>query len=740
MMKIHLKKLALFLISAAGLASIAVLACGGGNWDPWEGSMFTPQIIDETEFVPFFRATGTSFYDGYDDGSAELLKKENGKDWLTYLGDKTTSEKVNYWLYEASLNQIDTMIFDIKSKPSHLTERSKENSLKSIDREKATTFLYYLGYARRNETFAALEINSWGETSVPNVGKDVFIEKQIAGGINFLSKAKDAFMKERNAYQLLRSYFFAHDYEKVISTYEVNEKYFVSTNNLKWRALSYKAGAYYRQKKYAEANYLFSKIYEGFDPLKKSAYLCFHPQQQADWVACLGMAKTIREKEVLWHLLGLYSAELTAMKEIIKLNPKSEFVDVLLTRAVNLEEEKFEGTLKMDGNETSSLPKNLNKELVNFVNEMSATTTSSKPEIWHLSAAYLNYLNRNHEVGDKQLKRAESYIGKSSLVKAQFHLISLVGKMGRIKDNNANVEKDLLLDLEALFDTPHPGSFRADYAKMWMREVLAKLADKSGEHLKAELICPEKSKLALTKVEEIDRMIAYYDKKDKSGYENLFFKKSSLSKQDYIDLKAIRYAQNDKLEEALRIFKAQVAENIELAGNPFTIHIRDCHECDHAAVQKTHYNRITFIEKLIEMRNTATAKPAEAAQNYFLMANGFYNMTHFGNARLFYANNLVDGNFYYYDETALPEKQGDIALKYYLLAKKSSTDKEFKAKCTFMAAKCELNAYFYNRLGEAKEDFKSGVYFASLKSEYSDTKYYREVIKECGYFRTYLNK
>jgi hypothetical protein len=144
------------------------------------------------------------------------------------------------------------------------------------------------------------------------------------------------------------------------------------------------------------------------------------------------------------------------------------------------------------------------------------------------------------------------------------------------------------------------------------------------------------------------------------------------------------------------------------------------------------------MEKMIEMKNIAKANPRESAQNYFLVANGFYNMTHFGNARLFYAMNRVNDSFYYYDITSIPGNKGDIALNYYLLALKNSTDKEFRAKCTFMAAKCELNTYYYSRPETAPEDFRSGIYFASLQKDFSDTKYYKEVIKECGYFRTYL--
>jgi hypothetical protein len=147
-----------------------------------------------------------------------------------------------------------------------------------------------------------------------------------------------------------------------------------------------------------------------------------------------------------------------------------------------------------------------------------------------------------------------------------------------------------------------------------------------------------------------------------------------------------------------------------------------------------------FIEKMIEMKRIAIQKPNEAAQNYFLMANGFYNITYFGNS-----GDYLSGSIYgsFYNCTApvdSPVYTEDMALKYYLLAREKSSDPEFKAKCTFMAAKCEQNHFFAARPENYAGDFRAGDYFAELKKNYSKTKYYSEVIRECGYFRTYLSK
>jgi hypothetical protein len=59
----------------------------------------------------------------------------------------------------------------------------------------------------------------------------------------------------------------------------------------------------------------------------------------------------------------------------------------------------------------------------------------------------------------------------------------------------------------------------------------------------------------------------------------------------------------------------------------------------------------------------------------------------------------------------------------------------------FMLAKCEQNEWYLTKAYKNyKGDFKAGSNFVSLKANYAQTKYYQEIIKECGYFRTYLAK
>ncbi len=736
MKKKPLKKFWLLLISGITLTTLTVLACGGGDWYNDEGSMFTPQIINHKEDTPFFRTLETPFYDGYDDAGTEVFVKTNGTEWITFLGSSVSEDAIRYWLYEASVNQVDSMIFDIKGKTANLTAKSKLYTLKTVSSPaKATSFLYYLGFAKRNENFAVVKNDySWNDKAakVPEAS----IVKQIAGGLIFYTKVTEPFLKERYAFQLIRLYFFNKEYDKAISFFNENTSTFKVSNSMKWRALGYKAASLYKQQKFIESNYIYSIIYDQYEPLKKSAYLSFHPFKTTEWEQCLAVAKTNREKEILWQLYGLYNDDIVAMKEILKLNPGSELADLLLVRAVNIEEGMM--TAENYDSEKADQKHIVDQKLLGFLNGMSGNTASLNPVIWHLSAAYLNYLNEDYALGDQQMKRAEKYKNDQVINKAEYHLINALGKVRRMNSISEKQEAELLPDLKVLLseETSNIPNFRSINAREWIRKALADFYNKKGEIEKTELIYPGTNPYQFNEIENIKKMIAYYEKTNVSAFEKLFFDHASLSKSNYSELLAIRYAQQDKLNESLTIFKTISDGGTTLYGNPFTIHIKDCHDCDHEAVQKTKYTKWSFIEKMVEMKQIALTKPAEAAQNYFLVANGFYNMTYFGNARLFY-DNRVDNSIYWYQHKSLPEENTDLALKYYLLALKSATDKEFKAKCTFMAAKCEQNEFFMNTPKGYVGDFKSGIYFASLKKEYSTTKYYSEIIRECGYFNTY---
>jgi hypothetical protein len=152
----------------------------------------------------------------------------------------------------------------------------------------------------------------------------------------------------------------------------------------------------------------------------------------------------------------------------------------------------------------------------------------------------------------------------------------------------------------------------------------------------------------------------------------------------------------------------------------------------------------------------SVAKGDEVYVNSILLGNAFYNITHFGNARLFHETNI---NGYGYSPYDFRDKSRNMitdcsqAKMYYQKALVAAKNNEQKAKCYYMIAKCERNEFYNNQYDATKDswenhsavarsevNFLAWNGFKTLKDDYSKTKYYQEVINECGYFRTYMSK
>jgi hypothetical protein len=142
-------------------------------------------------------------------------------------------------------------------------------------------------------------------------------------------------------------------------------------------------------------------------------------------------------------------------------------------------------------------------------------------------------------------------------------------------------------------------------------------------------------------------------------------------------------------------------------------------------------------------------KGEEVYTNALLLANAHYNITHFGNARFFYESKItgegVSSPFYIDSVFRYTFTSMRMAAKYYSLALQNAANDEQKAKCQYMLAKCQRNQWYNDNIYSDKEkmysesdmvNLNSLVGFSTLK-QYANTQYYKEILKECGYFRSY---
>jgi hypothetical protein len=183
-------------------------------------------------------------------------------------------------------------------------------------------------------------------------------------------------------------------------------------------------------------------------------------------------------------------------------------------------------------------------------------------------------------------------------------------------------------------------------------------------------------------------------------------------------------------------------------GNPFISQLRD-YPKTFSLPGSPAYDKPTFAQKMLSLQTQAISDPKNAAPIYFQMATGLYNASHYGNAHylISYDWSAYDygrPNRYSYDNDYVKTKTAE---QYYLKARALSNDAEFKAKCTFMAAKCsEKQIIAPNDVGWSGRDagdydkaVRHNTYFAELKKIYTKTAYYKLAVNECSYLRDFLS-
>jgi hypothetical protein len=245
--------------------------------------------------------------------------------------------------------------------------------------------------------------------------------------------------------------------------------------------------------------------------------------------------------------------------------------------------------------------------------------------------------------------------------------------------------------------------------------------------------------------QEIDRVLKFIEDAPSSKFHTFLATKSFYyTSEDLHEIKAINYFYLNKIDNAIQeLGLSPSGANLELNADPFMIHIWDCHDCDFQAPH-TKYTKLSFLEKMKDLQNKVnTLKGEQAAQANFELANGFYNATWYGNARSFFETKFSNFNKTY--EKVDLNKSGifnmQLVSAHYQKALELSGDKEFKAKMTYMLAKAERNDIYSKGMSSeesSESDIPKLLFFRTLKDEYSDTQYYQEVIKECGYFKKYL--
>lgn len=755
MRKLFLNKLflvsSLFLLFAYGV----VYACGGGEWfEDWYygyNSNFTPEAFVDKSYSPLF-LSGEVFYGiGFDDQHNSRFNTEITADWEGYLKGNMNAETVRYFLIGKSVTEVEELnnYYYFKKENSSSQKWGQVINLKN---KKVKDFLGFLYLAKHVETTSVTE-EYWGYDPVE---AKVFSDWEIISGIEKAYEiSSDDFMKNRYWFQLMKAYFYSDDKQKGIDFFEKTGAK-VPKNTLYYRALGYSAGIQYRKNNFAVSNYLYSQVFDKCPPMRVVAAYCFHPQEEADWNQSLAMAKTNQEKAALWAIHGYYKDGANAIAKIFEFDPSSKHLNYLLTRLINGQENKINSNYKdksVAENKKMQLAK-MDKSVLALINKIAASSATDEPYLWSIALGYLQTLNGEYTKADRTFDAVAPKLPKTELASNQLRLLRFVNNLNKISVINTASEKAILKDLNWLYNElpkKNIASFRYYNATSWSKLYLAALYKAQKNNVMKELFVS--SNVFYDTDKNLQVMKNFLSKSNKTEMEVIAGSIYSLKLKDINAFQATKATFANKIPEAIAFMqKTDSLQYHKFLGNPFNGNIKDCHDCEHAAYQKRKFTQIDFLKLIKEMQDKI-AQNEDVYNNSLLVGNAFYNITHFGNARIFHEGAITGfGSSPNYFRDPIKKMIIDCSLPkmYYQKAFEAAATKEQKAKCIYLLTKCERNEfyntnfYFKNKswwdIYEAKVNFLAWNGFKTLEKEYSDTRYYQEVIAECGYFNTYINR
>lgn len=761
------KQLIVFSSLAIFCSTIYVYGCADGWWGKDYQSMFSPEAFVDKSYTPFFYDNENLFYGNeYLYSYVSKYNDDVVEDWAQYIGNSEDKKAIAYYLLNDSAAQYIEDILSNKPLKGAKYSLNKKNP-------KTKEFLEFLQIAKKVEQYSTNTYDEWDYSNKVLDKANANIISSIEDHYN-KDKKRSKFFKNRVWFQLMKAKFYSENVDDAISFFEATSAD-QPKNILYYRALGYVAGANYQKRNFDKSNILFAEIFNYFPRLRHQALYNFHPVDKEAFQNQVNAASSKEIKTALWAINGYYGDEFEAMQEIYKLDPKSEHINFLLTRWVNIQEEAIniyrEKAITIPANYQQEVAKAINQSQFDWVREVtSKPELLHNPELWYLATGYLNVFQGNYKEAENDFAQASKLNSTDNkLVENQIRLLNLINSVSQVKEISPKIEAKLGDDLTWLFtDTSldQDDLFRSGYAKTWITKYLSAVYKNTKNPLMAEVLYADKT--FFDDEGNGNAMEELFLKKNKTAWEELFVSLYPYNISDIYECRAINLYYAGKLDEAIAMFQKikpiplktynhktdkyeiQMVDykDNELYGNPFNGKIEDCNDCDHQAKQTVKYSSLSMLQRMKEMK-TNIGKGKDVYNNALLIGNAYYNTSYFGNARSFYYNPIFGESGSNYISKDNQSKLYDLkqAKKYYEIALKSARDREQRAKITYMLAKVERNNFYYDRYF-SQEDYwgydpekimvKKWDGFNSLKTNYSDTKYYQEVINECGYFRTYL--
>lgn len=805
MLRNNWKKYTLLLISTAVLlcAEKLVQACADEG-DPYDyyPSFFSNKVVNENAYMPFYYTGMTLYYDEwYEPDTSYPIPDANISEWKAFTGNAASVADLDSFIYRYPYNDLSNLYYNLeKSKPLQIPAAMQQNSFtRWFQNGKDLEALGYLMYAKQCEPYA-VENYEWNapERDTAKMGR---LERN---GMKLYAVAKNDFFRWRYAWQVLRMSFYRNDDPKhTLALYEqtVGDK---TADNLMYpRCLAIKAGALYRMGRKTEAAYLYSLVFDRSDDQKRKVYISYDWSADSSYADVLKYCKNNHEKAVVYVMEGLheYYNGLPLLEKAYAADPNVKGMDVIMTREINKLEERYlqrrlvkERNMKADwnsygwgdyvpeGTDIDSLDRSygtLAEKLSAFAQKLAKEGKNKRPAFWWLSAAYLAYMHDDIAGCNSFLSKAEK-AGMNDREHDLHDIIHILYTVKSSRELTPKTEAKLLPELQWLdgraaknkaFEKPYRDLVTTVLVTPYLKQkdtvraiyVLARTYRNKygGFDVSNDFLDQPGSLLTALNSAKLQEVKAFYQKKNKTGYEQWLTQGSAYDMSTLYELEGTMYLREYQFEKAAGVLKNVDAAELDYITltDAFIPRIKDQLEYEERDSAKM-YNKLSFAQKMAALKQKATADPKDA-QSAFDYATGLYSMSYYGKDHNFYTyyRGTTDGNAYYEtnERKAMPDYAREFygvytAEKYFMQAFNNTGDAEMKAKCLWMAAKCwqkrcpsgeRKEPSYYPSQDELDDYYRYSLtspYYKQLKEGFRNTRYFDKVQSSCSYLRDYLKK
>jgi len=745
--------------------------CGGGDWN-YKYSYYA--IVDQRELVdpqyyPLLYCPESALCSVPVDS-----KSANINAWKQYLGVNFSYEEIEQLVYKYDKEWYDSV-----------KKGSVESTLsRKLTNSKLTYFIDYMILAKNAEssTSDSYTGNGWyqGETGKTVDKAGILNRAQI-----MIKDAPDDFMKHRLGFQIVRAAHYLNQNQLAISMFET---YFKdsATDYMTYRAQEQAAGASFNLMNYNEAIAGFTSAF--FNMPDRRYNNAINLKYTYDHALKLNDPNALDSSDSYYFFRSFIgkSSDVNTILDLAQNDVNSPYLTLMLARQIDQTQARifaiderldiYGGREDNDDGLDSALvqlslnPQFENKELVILLLSLRAIESQdydaalqflkevSKNEIYAEDVERLSFIINTKQI-DNIDPRAINHLYEKlesrpvlnqhpAVVAAFFNTVARL-----YKDNDDPISAALI----SVNYSPLSNNFDWNYQK-------AKRSRR--DNYEFDLRYPFIEKKAITSFQH-----NLASKNNKTNFEKLVLERLDVNPLDFAnDMMGTYLLAQGQTKEALSHFKKIkypasfweenvrpeiVSSSIKEWMNVDFASISDQMHIEYASLvgktiklaNRENYrdNKIKLAQLIIELESKGNVSSNNQAAYNYMLGNIWYNISVEGwflNDLYYVSNdqrNPLKG--YGWDNKPIEAKYQQVidrASYYFEKALKSTGNKELKAKATFALAKtnrCFSNDYDYNSRTSHFELCGDHIkYFDQLYSNYADTQYYQEILKECSWF------